>query len=255
MFERPVAVTDLSECFFYHSVDLPTIGEVSGHWDLRKGIEAYLSRTNFTGQRVLEIGTADGYLCFELEKRGAEVIAFDLADGLSYDQLPLPDPALSTLASGMAARLQKIRNAYWLSHRLLGSRAKVIYGHVSRLPDDIGMVDYCFLGNILQHLESPLRAISEAARRARKGVIITEANWVTTVDQKQPVAYLLPAIRGNKPLDQWCYSWWQFTPGAVSAWLDTLGFDVVERYEHKQLYAKTRVQVPHFTIVARRRTD
>lgn len=238
MFAPPITVTDVRDCHFYHWVDLPTIGEVSGHWDLRGGI-----------------GTADGYLCFELEKRGAEVIAFDLSDGLSYDPLPLASPAISTLTSGMVARLQRIRNAYWLSHRLLGSNAKVIYGHASQLPDEIGMVDYCFMGNILQHLESPLRAISQDALRARKGLVITEANWVPTLDQDQPVMFLLPTMRGNKPLDQWCYSWWQLTPGAISAWLDVIGFEVVERYQHKQLYSKTQVYVPHFTIVARRRTS
>jgi len=160
MFAEPITVTDVRDCHFYHSVDLPTIGEIGGHWDLRKGVDAYLSETKFSGQRVLEIGTADGFVCFELEKRGAEVIAFDLSDGLSYDPLPLADPRLSTITYGMAARLRQIRNAYWLSHRLLRSNAKVIYGHASLLPEDIGMVDYCFLGNILQHLESPLRAIS-----------------------------------------------------------------------------------------------
>lgn len=254
LYAEPLLVTDVNECNFYHTVELPSVGLVEGKWDLRPGLDAYLSATPFEGRRVLEVGTADGYLCFELEKRGAEVIAFDLAGGSAYDPLPLNDPGLSTVVDDMAARLQRMRNAYWLSHRLWRSRAKVVYGHIARPPDTIGQVDYCFMGNVLQHLESPLRALAQATRLARQGVIITEANWTTAVDQDSPLMYFLPCLRGNKPLEEWCFSWWQLTPGLVSSWLDLLGFDTVERYEHRQFFAKIRQQVPHFTIVAKRRT-
>ena len=43
-------VTDFTQCYFYHTIDLPGIGTVEGTWDLRAGLTAYseisLSRGN-----------------------------------------------------------------------------------------------------------------------------------------------------------------------------------------------------------------
>jgi hypothetical protein len=76
--QPPAVPPPLEECLFYHSIDLPGLGEQLGRWDLRPGIDAYLGPNDFSGLRVLEIGTANGFVCFELERRGAEVVTLDL---------------------------------------------------------------------------------------------------------------------------------------------------------------------------------
>ena len=38
----PRHVTDLRECLFYHTMDVPGHGTVPGAWDLRKGLGRYL---------------------------------------------------------------------------------------------------------------------------------------------------------------------------------------------------------------------
>jgi hypothetical protein len=48
----------------------------------------------------------------------------------------------------------------------------------------------------------------------------------------------------------WCFCWWQLTPGLVAAWLSILGLEVVESYTHSQLYGRTGHAIPHFTVVA-----
>src|SRR5436305_13837565 len=73
----PLIVDDLSECFFYHTTDVPGSGVGEGEWDLRGGEEAYLGRAPFAGTRVLELGTAAGFLTFHMEGRGAEVVSYD----------------------------------------------------------------------------------------------------------------------------------------------------------------------------------
>lgn len=59
-------------------MDIPGYGGVEGEWDLRKGVKEYLGNVDFKGKRVLEIGTASGFLCFYMEGQGAEVVAYDL---------------------------------------------------------------------------------------------------------------------------------------------------------------------------------
>ena len=67
----PRVVTDLADCAFYHSMDLPGHGTVEGMFDLRGAVDEYLGGVDLRGKRVLELGTADGFLCFEMERRGA----------------------------------------------------------------------------------------------------------------------------------------------------------------------------------------
>src|SRR5437764_915707 len=87
-FAEPRTVTDLSACYFYHSMDVPGHGLVEGEWDLRTGISAYLGGVDVGGKRVLEIGTASGYVCFAMEQRGAEVVAQDLSPEQTPDIVP-----------------------------------------------------------------------------------------------------------------------------------------------------------------------
>jgi hypothetical protein len=74
----PRTITDLKDCDFYHTMDIPGVGLVKGEWDLRLGIRRYLGNVAFRDKRVLEIGTASGFVCFYIESQGAEVVAYDL---------------------------------------------------------------------------------------------------------------------------------------------------------------------------------
>ena len=69
-------------------MELPGLGVKTGQWDLRPNIGQYLGDVDFRDRRVLEIGTANGFVCFELERRGARVVGFDLAEELTYDAPP-----------------------------------------------------------------------------------------------------------------------------------------------------------------------
>jgi len=44
--------------------------------------------------RVLEIGPASGFLTFEMEKRGADVISVEVTDEHGWDFVPYPDARL-----------------------------------------------------------------------------------------------------------------------------------------------------------------
>jgi hypothetical protein len=51
----PRAIRSLSECLFYHSMEIPGYGLVEGQWDLRGRESAYLGGLDFAGKRVLEV--------------------------------------------------------------------------------------------------------------------------------------------------------------------------------------------------------
>jgi len=246
-------VSELSDCLFYHTVELPGLGLQRGFWDLRPNIDAYLSAVDFRGQRVLEVGTWDGYLAVELERRGASVIAFDLGGDIEPDFIPVQHPAIEHARAHLAAGRQRRANAYALVHRLFRSSAELVYGHACNLPAAIGSVDYCFIGNVLQHLRDPLGALTSAATLARRGIIVTEANWMTGLDPGATLMYLMTPEKIAQGDPTWMYCWWQVTPGLVAAWLKVLGFEVTEQTEHRQRFEPTGLEIPHFTIVARRR--
>ena len=252
IYETPWNVGDDDPRTFYHTIDVPGEKTQYGEWDLRKGVDAYLSDEPYRGRRVLEIGTANGFVCFELEKRGAEVVSFDLAEGLSYDIVPGKDVDRDAAIQFHVPGIKAIKNAYWWAHQRHRSQARVVYGHATRIPEEIGPVDCVFMGNVLQHMENPFAAVASAARLTQS-IVVTEAIWVTSpnLDDK-PVAFFLPSIRKGKAPLEWCFSWWQVTPRLVREWLEILGFRVVSQTEHKQFMRDTSSHVPHFTIRAER---
>ena len=93
LFAAPRDVSALDGCAFYHLMDLPGVGTVGDHWDLRPTIDAYLGPVSFAGKRVLDVGSASGFLTFEMERRGADVVSFDIVDGADWDCVPFADPA------------------------------------------------------------------------------------------------------------------------------------------------------------------
>lgn len=251
----PIECPQLSECEFYHTIEIPGLGVRPGQWDLRPNIANYLGDIDFKGARVLEIGTANGFVCFEMERRGAQVVAFDLAEELIYDAPPLA--ASDSIRDYCLTGLRRIRNAYWLAHERLGSKAKVVYGHANRLPNELGQFDIGVITNVLSHLQDPIGALVQLAERSNS-VVVTEADWM--YGQYQDLNGMIYFDKENP------FVWFQLRPRLVEAVLRKMGFNKFEHSEHKQLFmvdpdhrpgtiSTTRsvvTSVPHFTIVARR---
>lgn len=271
IYAPPRQVDNLQDCYFYHTTELPGCGLVKGEWDLRAGVDAYLGGVDFAGQRVLELGTASGFLCFEMEKRGAEVIAHDLSPDDAWDIVPYANLDFRAIHQARAERLRQVNNAWWLAHRLLNSQARVVYSSVYALPQQIGAVDIAIVGSILLHLRDPFLALQKAAALARSTLVVTEA---TPVFQRSPLyplaralakldrriaAYLIPQLNflpdpaQQAPWD----TWWNLSADLVGRWLAILGFTNQQVAYHRQPHhygenlQHTR-QRDLFTIVARR---
>jgi SAM-dependent methyltransferase len=220
-FETPRDVRDISECAFYHYMDLPGIGQVGDHWDLRRTIEEYFGGFDFKRKRALDVGAASGYLTFEMEKRGASVVSFDIADGGDWDCVPFAHPEFDPekLVRDLKWHINRIKNAYWYAHRVLGSRAQVYYGDIYSLPVELGSFDVVLIGMVLPHLRDPFRALQSASRLSNEWLVITQQ----CLKRTEPVCLFQPdpETRGD------AITWWLMSEGCVDQMLRVFGFEVV----------------------------
>jgi SAM-dependent methyltransferase len=252
-YAEPRTVTDLSTCYFYHTMDVPGHGQVEGEWDLRAGVRAYLGNVDVSGKRVLEVGTASGYVCFAMEKLGADVVAYDLSPEQTPDIVPFARANVEQALRDHRVHLAKLNNAFWLCHRLLGSRARVIYGTIYALPEGIGGIDIATFGCVLLHLRDPFQAVANAARLTRQTLIITEPLVVRSRLKRLllrrvagPALLFFPRYRTATPLT----TWWMLTPEVIQHWLGVLGFeDTVVTYHYQQFHGRP---VKLFTVAGTR---
>ena len=128
-------------------------------------------------------------------------MAFEQAEGLAPDLIPLATyPDLGELTRGMADFMVKLRNSYWLCHRLRVSQAKVVYGNIYDLPPAIGPVDVATFGCILLHLRDPFLALANAARFAREAITVTDVFHQNEWDGRVLGSPFLPAAPMVPPL-------------------------------------------------------
>jgi 2-polyprenyl-3-methyl-5-hydroxy-6-metoxy-1,4-benzoquinol methylase len=174
IYAEPQFVADPTGCTFYHSTDLPRFGLQVGPWDLRGQFRDYMGDVTCTGQRVLDIGCASGFLSFSAEQEGAsEVVSFDMDNASRQHLLPFCDKEYyrnyPSWVKKQTAHIKTWHKAYWLTHRLLESKARVHYGDVYALPDELGLFDVVIVGAIVEHLSDPIRALASIARRTGRG--------------------------------------------------------------------------------------
>ena len=251
-YAEPIDVTEIAECYYYHTMDVPGHGVVTGEWDLRGGVDDYLGNENVSDKRVLEIGSASGFLCFEMERRGAEVVAYDLSPAQSWDVVPYAGLDVSDAIVQRREHIARLNKSWWFNHRALGSRAHVVYGTVYAIPPSIGAIDLCTFGAILLHVRDPFLALQNAAALRPATIVVTElaqrrsAQVLPASPARRRSPLFLPNAAKREPRD----AWWSFTPDSISNMLGILGYRTERVVRHAQLYANRRT--PMFTVVARR---
>ncbi len=223
MYVEPRHVTDPSVCFFYHTMDLPTLGIVRGQWDLRGRFDEYVGHVPLSGRRVLDVGCGTGFLTFSAEGAGArEVVSFDMDDARRQHWLPFKDKLPYTDPEAFARQhnvwLDRWHNGYWFCHRLLGSRAKVVYGDVYDLPRDLGPFDVAIVGSVLEHLSDPIRALASMARLTTERLAIV----TPVLDTEEKIA----RFDGDAARPDADYVWWTYSLGTYRHVLRMLGFEI-----------------------------
>ena len=223
-FEVPQSVKNIEDCYFYHTTDLPGYGTQEGGWDLRGRFTDYVGGVDLTGQRVLDVGTASGFLSFSAEEAGArEVVSFDLDSADRQDLLPFADSEYvkdhENWSAKQTAGFQRWKNAYWFTHALKKSKAKVVYGNIYALPEAIGSFDVIIMGAILEHLADPIRALASIARHANDYIVIN----TDFIDSDEPVA----RFNGRPDLPDASYIFWTYSIKTYRNIMEIIGFEII----------------------------
>jgi tRNA (mo5U34)-methyltransferase len=120
---------------WWHSFELPDGSRIDGAnriGDLTERIGQFPIPGDLHGARVLDIGAWDGWFSFEMERRGADVVAVDNWDNPHFRQI----------------------------HALLKSRVEYRQMDVYELtPDTVGRFDLVLFMGVFYHLKHPLLAL------------------------------------------------------------------------------------------------
>jgi tRNA (mo5U34)-methyltransferase len=217
---------------WYHTIELAPGVATDGAVDLRSVAPRVLPAAgSLGGLLALDVGTFDGFWAFELERRGASVVATDLDRFEETDWPPLNRARLAAEAgdTGPGER-------FGLAHRLLDSRVRRVICNVYELEQGLlgGPVDYAVLGDLLIHLRDPVRGL-EAVR----SVLAPGGRLLVMEELSVPLAVLRPRkawasfqARGST------YNWWQANYRCLLDWLALAGFGEVRRKLFYKLTAR-----------------
>lgn len=152
---------------WYHSFALPDGRVIDGYLslrELRNRVDRLPIPENLKGKRVLDVGAWDGWFSFEMERRGAEVVAIDCVQVDNFLQM----------------------------HRELRSRVDYRLMDVFDLtPESVGRFDIVLFLSVLYHLKHPLSALEKICALTNELAIVSS---FITDDPARPCDELLNQV-------------------------------------------------------------
>jgi tRNA (mo5U34)-methyltransferase len=190
-------IDQLGKLGWYHSIDLPdgtVIPGIQTIEQLRARIAQYPIPQDLRGKRVLDIGAWDGWFSFEMERRGATVVAVDSAR----------------------------QETFFEAKKLLNSKVEYIVEDICYLtPRDVGYFDIVLFFGVLYHLKHPLLALERVCELTTDMACI---ETLVTDDPPQPNAIPLLEFYETTELagqfDNWCGP----NTSCLQAFMRTAGF-------------------------------
>ena len=207
-----------SNPFWYHTMTVAPGVTTPGWFDQRPVVDR-LPWPDVRGKRCLDVGTADGFLAFELERRGAaEVVATDVSDHALWDH-----PAhlrRRGVEFWVATAGEKKGQGFRIARDLLDSTVELIEVSAYELtPDSVGKFDVVVCGALLLHLRDPVGAL-EAMRSVCTGhLMLTNQVAPSLALVRRPLA----AFEGMTDHGQW----WLPNPAANRQLVESAGFSVL----------------------------
>lgn len=125
----------LAQLGYYHSIELPDGQVIPGIQSIEKQrwrLAQFPIPRDLRGKRVLDIGAWDGWFSFEMERRGAKVVAVDATK----------------------------RTRFLEAKAMLNSKVEHVVADISFLtPRDVGYFDIVLFFGVLYHLKHPMLAL------------------------------------------------------------------------------------------------
>ena len=225
---------------WYHTLELPGGVVTPGIFDLRPYVPAYGLPERLDGMRALEVGTWDGFWAFELERRGATVVALDLDDEAALDWPARRRPAtFAPVRRG--AGFERARAA-------LGSQAqREVCSVYDATPERLGTFDLVFCGSVLIHLRDQVLALERIAALTAPGGLFVSA------EEYDPRLDLLPWPVSRYRADRdAAVVFWMPNRRGWRAMIHGAGFEVVREHGRFSMQATAGWAVRHAVFHARR---
>jgi tRNA (mo5U34)-methyltransferase len=227
-----------SEIGWYHTLELAPGHVTEGIFDLRHMTARYGLPERMDGMRALDVGTWDGFWAFEMEKRGAEVVALDLDDERDLDWPPRRRPqTFPDHPRGIGFRL---------AHEIFASKVERVNCSIYHAtPEELGTFDLVFCGSVLIHLRDQMLALERIAN-------LTKDTFLSVEEYDKRMNLLpWPASRFLADRDKAVVFWLP----SIKAWqrmLFAAGFDHVEQRDKFPVKARAGWEVPHVAFRARK---
>jgi len=216
---------------WYHSIELADGYVTPGWFDLRPFVEHYGLPLDMAGMRALEVGTWDGFWAFEMERRGADVVALDLESESDLDWPPRRRPATWSA--------ERRGDGFRLAKEIRGSQVERVEMSIYRATaEELGSFDLIFCGSVLLHLRDQLLALERIANLCR-------GTFISAEEYDRPSSLVpFPVSRYHADRDKAVVFWLP----AIRTWrrmIWSAGFDRVERHSRFVLRSTNGLKVPH----------
>ena len=191
----------LSETGWWHSFELPggrVIEGVNRLSAMRERLGQFPIPRDLAGRRALDIGCWDGWFSFELERRGAEVVAIDVWDNPRFREM----------------------------HAIYNSRVDYRLMDVYELsPATVGMFDIVLFMGVLYHLKHPILALEKICSVTTDLAAVDSFILRDNFDLKaQPLLHFYETDEFEGQIDNWCAP----NRACLAAMCRTAGFARVE---------------------------
>jgi tRNA (mo5U34)-methyltransferase len=232
------ALERAKETGWYHTLELAPGHVTEGMFDLRPYVDRYGLPDRMAGMRALDVGTWDGFWAFEMERRGAAVVALDLDDEGDLDWPPRRRP--KTFPPEPRGK------GFRLAREIFGSEVERVNLSVyDATPEDLGTFDLVFCGSVLIHLRDQMLALERIADLCTGTFLSTEGY--------SPLLGLLPFPAARYHADrEKAVVFWEPSARTWGRMIWSAGFDQVERVGRFSLKSREGWSVPHVTHRARK---
>jgi tRNA (mo5U34)-methyltransferase len=224
-------IRGLDSFYWYHTIDLGEGLVTPGDFDYRPLLPAFHFPEDMRGLKVLDVGSATGFFAFEFEKRGANVVSVELPSLAQWDMSNTDkEHILAALTQVHHARdvdeatYRHLHGPFQFCSERLGSKVRRHYATVYEL-NAAGLgeaeFDLIFVGEVLLHLFSPLKALDVLAPLCRGTMVI--ATQLFESESPEPLLQFL----GLSSLQDDNRTWWSFSVNGLTDMLKRVGFDEV----------------------------
>jgi tRNA (mo5U34)-methyltransferase len=231
--DREQLLAEAAKYYWYHCIELAPGVVTDGDFDMTPVLPKYRFPDDMTGMDVLDVGRASGFFAFEFERRGARVVATDIASLAEWDWVGGDDVRAARLAAhGVHSSEDHISGAFRFAKAARGSSVEGKAVNVYDLdPAVFGgrKFDLVFAGSIASHLRDPILAF-QRLRSVTKGTCIVATP-----------SFDIPAVAGQAMLslvgtaDEDRRGWFVMNARGLTETLACAGFAKVEVLSHFQL--------------------